>query len=165
MEKSGNELKKEIREANPELKHRDLSVKYNVYSYRVQVKKFVPLSKIEEVAKKEESYQKCEASGEILQGGNTFVFVDYMSWKMPQDEPFQVEIPQEAIEAVEAVLPNFEHGSWKNEHGGSSKKSYHLSQAIKEKGGYFSEWTQEDISAGLSEMRKVYPRLQEWFNY
>lgn len=166
---TGNELKKEIRTANPALKHLDLSVKYGHSSYDIDLKVFYPLSKVKAVAMKEESYQRCEGSGEILQGGNTFVSVSYMTWKMPQDESFQVPVPQEAMDAVGKALELFEHESWKNESSGNggNSKNYHLSQRIfkERENTFFADWTEDDIKSGLHTMRNVYPRLQNWFNY
>lgn len=37
----------------------------------------VELSAVESIARRAESIQRCEITGEIMQGGNTFVFVEY----------------------------------------------------------------------------------------
>jgi hypothetical protein len=80
----GQDLKKEILNATG-LKARDISVRYDG-SYHVNVKTIYPLSEIEEIANKKESYQRDEATGEILCGGNTFVFVKYdYDFKLPDE--------------------------------------------------------------------------------
>ena len=138
--KTGNELKKEIRAAVPELGHRDLSVKYDG-SYRVKVKKVVPLSKVEEIAKGEESYSRCEASGEILSGGNTFVFVEYCNWLMPQDEPYEVEVPEEMINVALASIKEVPT-LWDDADYGDRQKE--LVRKMK-KSETFEEYTESDL--------------------
>jgi len=50
----------------------------NVYSVRVTLKdRSINIDPIEKMCKQFESYRRDQATGEILQGGNTFVFVQY----------------------------------------------------------------------------------------
>ena len=153
---TGNELKREIRTACPELKHRDLSVK-NDGSYNIELKAFFPLSRVKAVAEKNESIDRCQYSGEILSGGNTFVFVGYV---------YKIEVPQTAMDAVEKLLPRFNGESWKSDNlgGGTASKNYHLSNALKEEGGFFAEWTKDDIIKGLHAMRSC-EKLQDWYKF
>jgi|GEM_PF-3703976 len=67
------ELKKELG-----LSSRDVSVKSDAYAVWVRVKnKDIKLQDVERIAKKQESIDKCEITGGILQGGNSYVFVEY----------------------------------------------------------------------------------------
>ena len=158
----GTELKKEIRENVKTLGHRDLSVKYDG-SYRVALKKFVPLSPIEKIAEKRESYQRCEATGDILQGGNTFVFVEYMRWDTNKDQAFSLEVPQEALDQAETALEDFYNSSW----GGSdsSSRHHHLARKIAESCPFFSDWSAEDVSKGLSLLVENSEKISNWIHW
>jgi len=59
------------------LTSQDVSVRSSRGAIRVEIK--IPTAKgpIEEIARMAEHVDRCEFSGEILAGGNTFVFVDY----------------------------------------------------------------------------------------
>jgi len=58
------------------LGRKDVSVKVDVYSVTVQAKhEAVDLKQLQSTLSKFESYDRDEATGEILSGGNTFVFV------------------------------------------------------------------------------------------
>jgi len=60
------------------LNSRAVSVRRSGCSIRVTIKRAdVKRAPVEEIAERAKSIRYCEASGEILQGGNTFVFVDY----------------------------------------------------------------------------------------
>lgn len=159
---TSNELKKEIRNTVSSLKHNDLSVKYNGYSYNVKLKVLVPLSSVSNVANKYRSVSYCEASGEILQGGNTFVSVGYMSWHTGKNETFEVPVPREAIDQVEKVLERFENSYW--EQNGYDGKFYHLSNAVNADCEFFSEseWNHKDVVAALREVANHSPRLYNW---
>ena len=152
MRPNGNELKKEIRNAVPELKHRDISVRYDS-SYRIEVKKLVDLDRVEEVANKYESYQRCQASGEILQGGNTFVFVNYAYEG--------VEVPEGVIEAVESFLPRFAHEGWDVRGNGNG---YHLSYCVKEANiPFFEGWSRESIQSAIYAMSKQSEKISAFY--
>lgn len=63
-------------------KARDISVRCNNIGYssavRITIKKAnIRKSDIEAIAKKYENIDRCDISGEILLGGNTYIFVDY----------------------------------------------------------------------------------------
>ena len=90
--KKGQELKKEII-TKLNLNAKDISVRYDG-SYEVKIKPWIPASKIEAIAKSRESYQRCEASGEILCGGNTFVFVVY---------DYELKLTDDLIEKIESL--------------------------------------------------------------
>lgn len=52
------------------------------YCFQVTVKDLdIPLEPIEKIARKFKEVDKCERTGEILGGGNTYVFVEY-DWKL-----------------------------------------------------------------------------------
>lgn len=55
-----------------------ISVRNPRGAFNVTIKdKAIPLDAIEEIARSFESVSRCHVSGEILSGGNTFVFVQY----------------------------------------------------------------------------------------
>lgn len=158
---TGNELKKEIRAAVPELGHRDLSVKYDG-SYHIKIKKVVPLSKVEAVAKEHESYSRCEVSGEILSGGNTFVFVEYCRWLLPKDEPFEVDVPEEIINAVESKIKEL-FDIWKNYD--RETRSSHLPKMVKElKPELFEDYTESDVRSVIRLVANKSELVRSWNN-
>lgn len=62
------------------LSRNDVSVNVDVYAVRVQAKhENVNLKLVEDTLSKFESYERDEATGEILSGGNTFVLVKDMN--------------------------------------------------------------------------------------
>lgn len=150
---NGNQLKKEIRSKMPELNHRDISIKYDG-SYRIKIKKFVPLSKVKKVAEVYESYRTCQATGEILSGGNTFVFVDY-SYK-------NIEVPEEIIQEIKEILLSYLGDSWKC--GDYRSRSYHITRAIQEKCKTFNSWSVDDVRDVLSVLEDNCPELYDWIN-
>lgn len=63
-----------------------VKVRYSMYDAVIELKLkdiALPVSKIEEIANKQEHIYECERTGEILAGGNTFVRVNY-SWEAEQ---------------------------------------------------------------------------------
>ena len=85
------ELKKELG-----LNNKHVSVRKNSCSIRVYIKSeeaYKVIDKIEKIAEKQESYQRDEATGEILCGGNTFVFteIDY-DWRKSIEAKFEKEV-------------------------------------------------------------------------
>jgi len=67
------ELKKELG-----LTSKDVSVKSDLYAVWVRIKnEDIKIDDVKNIAKKYESIDKCERTGEILQGGNSYVFVQY----------------------------------------------------------------------------------------
>ncbi len=72
------QVRQEIK--NLGLKRTDVSVTVDVYCVRVQAKhENVNLKQIQDALCKYESYERDEMTGEILSGGNTFVFVKDMN--------------------------------------------------------------------------------------
>lgn len=70
-------IKNEIKAATG-CKARDISVRTSSYSITVKIKNpFINIKDVEKVVNKYESISYDEYSGEILCGGNTFVFVSY----------------------------------------------------------------------------------------
>ena len=69
-------IRKELKEHG--YNNRRVGVRYDGYAIWVTVKEFeIDIKEIENIANKYENYSIDERTGEILQGGNTFVFVDY----------------------------------------------------------------------------------------
>lgn len=87
-------LKKELN-----LSNRQVSVKKDNSSIIVTVKIPVDIRPIEKIAKAYKRVDICERSGEILCGGNTFVFVKY-SREMIKEE--SKKFLDEALKAIEA---------------------------------------------------------------
>lgn len=73
---TGNQIKKELKEAG--IPTKNISVRLNSCSIRVSISDLsIDAEKVEALVNKYESIDRCERTGEILQGGNTFVLVDY----------------------------------------------------------------------------------------
>jgi len=140
---SGSDLKKEII-TKLNLKASDISVRYDG-SYRVTIKTWIPLSKVEEIAKSRESYQRDDRTGEILCGGNTFVFVDY---------DYKLELTEELINAVKS-LPVI---TWGQGYTSDSSKYYHYSRMLAE----ILNWDQKDAGCVLTKnyelCKEIYSR-------
>lgn len=69
-------IRKELKEHG--YNNRRVGVRYDGYAIWVTIKELaIDKKEIESIAMKYESYSRDEHTGEILQGGNTFVFVDY----------------------------------------------------------------------------------------
>ena len=69
-----------IRQALKEHGHssRKVGVRYDGYAIWLTIKDLdIDIKEIEQLAKGYESYERDEFTGEILSGGNTFVFVNY----------------------------------------------------------------------------------------
>lgn len=58
--------------------NRKVGVRYDEYAIWLTIKDLaIDIKEIEQLAKGYESYERDEFTGEILSGGNTFVFVNY----------------------------------------------------------------------------------------
>jgi hypothetical protein len=81
---NANEVKKELR-ANG-IKTKNIRIRCNYSAVYITLKDLtIDIDKVQEVARnKWEHYSRDERSGEILQGGNTFVFVEY-DWQVLRD--------------------------------------------------------------------------------
>ena len=69
-----------IRQALKEHRYnnRKVGVRYDGYAIWLTIKDLaIDIKEIEQLAKGYESYERDEFTGEILSGGNTFVFVNY----------------------------------------------------------------------------------------
>lgn len=61
-----------------EYNNRKVGVRYDGYAIWLTIKDLaIDIKEIEQLAKGYESYERDEFTGEILSGGNTFVFVNY----------------------------------------------------------------------------------------
>lgn len=83
-ELSGNEIKRILRKAGIETKHISVRHKWCGYSesYWVKIMSLdVDKKKVERICRGLESYEVDERTQEILQGGNTYIFVDY-DWQL-----------------------------------------------------------------------------------
>lgn len=93
---NANQIKKELKEAG--IPTKKISVRCDG-SVHVTIKDLsISIEAVEKVVKKHEHYQRDEYNGEILQGGNTFVFVDY-DWGLKaewyKNEAFAQEVLKE----------------------------------------------------------------------
>lgn len=69
-------IRKELKEHG--YNNRRVGVSYDGYAIRLNIKELaIDIKEIENIAMKYENYSRDERTGEILSGGNTFVFVDY----------------------------------------------------------------------------------------
>lgn len=69
-------IRKELKEHG--YNNRRVGVSYDGYAIRLTIKELaIDKKEIENIAMKYENYSRDERTGEILQGGNTFVLVDY----------------------------------------------------------------------------------------
>lgn len=69
-------IRKELKEHG--YNNRRVGVSYDGYAIRLNIKELaIDIQEIENIAMKYENYSRDERTGEILSGGNTFVFVDY----------------------------------------------------------------------------------------
>lgn len=69
-------IRKELKEHG--YNNRRVGVSYDGYAIRLNIKELaIDKKEIENIAMKYENYSRDERTGEILSGGNTFVFVDY----------------------------------------------------------------------------------------
>lgn len=108
MKEKAQALKKELKAKGYNLK--DFSIRTNAYEMRIKIKN-VEINKttIEEIARKYEHVDYDERLGEILAGGNEFVFVEY-------DVDFSTIYEQyknKAIELLETIEQEIAtHGSW-----------------------------------------------------
>jgi len=75
-------------------------------SLRIEIKDaLVPLNEVEAVAKKYQHVDRCEFSGEILCGGNTYVNVSYQSYPESVLDPYADRI----VARVEAAMAKVEN--------------------------------------------------------
>ena len=74
--KTAKDLRKQLKDELG-LNSRQVSVRSDSCSIHVTIKVPAPKSPIEAIAKTAESIDRCEYSGEILSGGNTYVSVTY----------------------------------------------------------------------------------------
>lgn len=101
MNKNANDIKKELREEG--ISTKGVSIRVDCRAIRVWIKNpNVSSSAVKEILSKYESISYCYASGEILSGGNTYVFVHY-----DIDYDKEKEFKQEAIQMVVDGTFNF----------------------------------------------------------
>jgi len=85
---TGQQAKKIIKDLGFDTSKVSCTVRRGSYSLTVTIKDIhIPLEPIQEALAKFEKIDRCEYSGEILQGGNHFVFVNY-DWGMTIPEEF-----------------------------------------------------------------------------
>ena len=78
---TGSEAKKIIKKLGFDSRKVSCNVRPGSYTMNVRVKDLsIPLEPIEDALKQFERINRCEYSGEILQGGNRFIFVQYESF-------------------------------------------------------------------------------------
>lgn len=69
-------IRKELKEHG--YNNRRVGVSYDGYAIWLNIKELaIDIKEIENIVMKYENYSRDERTGEILQGGNTFVFVNY----------------------------------------------------------------------------------------
>lgn len=85
------------------IKPRQVSIRRDGSSANVTIKDLsVEYDKVNEAAHKFEKIDRCEYSGEILCGGNRFVFVDY-DWRV-ESAAKETELYKELLAKAEAAL-------------------------------------------------------------
>lgn len=85
---TGQQAKKIIKGLGFDTSKVSCTVRRGTYSLTVTVNDLsIPLEPIEAALSKFEKIDRCEYTGEILQGGNHFVFVQY-DWQTPVPEAF-----------------------------------------------------------------------------
>lgn len=72
-----------------------ISVRQSAYSIRVVFKQWCDLEKAKTIAKRFERIDRCQHTGEILQGGNTFVSVQFDS---------SLELSTETLAKLDAIV-------------------------------------------------------------
>jgi hypothetical protein len=75
-----NELRKELKEHGYSNRKVSVTCSYGGYSERIDVTikdLSIPIKEIKEIANKYKSISDCEVTHEILEGGNTYIFVKY----------------------------------------------------------------------------------------
>jgi hypothetical protein len=88
------EIKKELAKAL-NVKFNDFSVTQPRYSsIQIDIKTLVSRSAVKAIVQKYEKINRCEATDEILLGGNTFVFVDYDLRKATIDSTLIAQLEQ-----------------------------------------------------------------------
>jgi hypothetical protein len=88
------EIKKELAKAF-NTKFNDFSVTNPTYSsINIDIKTLVSKSAVKKITSRYEKIDRCEATGEILSGGNTFVFVNYDLRKATIDSALQAQLEQ-----------------------------------------------------------------------
>tara|TARA_R110002020_G_scaffold26908_3_gene86934 strand:- start:1439 stop:1708 length:270 start_codon:yes stop_codon:yes gene_type:complete len=79
------EIKKTLGYSSRQVSVRNRPCGYST-SLKITVKSLdIPLEPIEAIAKKYKSVDRCEYTGKILSGGNTFIFVSY-DWQLKHAE-------------------------------------------------------------------------------
>jgi len=144
---NGRELKKKIREKTG-LSVRDISVREGGGSYstsfHVKLKTPYPKSKVDDIARESESYERCQASGEILGGGNTFVFVKY---------DYEMEIPEKLKEQIIGLKDKLVTRDWMSQYQIISYYAEQLKEIIGE--GY----SKSDCSALIAHNNEIVEEL------
>ena len=143
----GQELKKEII-TKLNLRARDISVESDYSAFRITVKTWIPLSKVEEIANTRQHIDRCERTGEILSGGNTFVFVHY---------DYGMKLTDELVLKIEGLpIINFGEGFVPD-----SNKYYHYSRMLQDILGK-EDWTERDagqvLTADYDLCKRIYNR-------
>ncbi len=146
---SGNDVKKMILAAIPELSYKDVSVIFkDRIAYYIKIKKVVANSKVKDVVNELVSVDRCEITGEILSGGNTYVFVEYSDSIVITDDI--IEIFEKAI--IEIV--KYSDDSFMD-------KQQKLARNIS-LNEMFSEYTSADIYKLIYSVSKQFYDVQEW---
>ena len=97
----GQELKKEIVKTLG-ISPKKISVRYDG-AYRIALKCWdIPKEEVQKVAQSKEKISRCEATGDILSGGNTFVFVEY---------DYRLDPPANAKEIIIKAIKSFNFDS------------------------------------------------------
>lgn len=97
------EIKKALKEKGYASKDISIRKKYGGYSvaYYVKIKTpYIDKDAISKIVRKFESFEMCQASGEILMGGNTYIFVSYENSKVEELSRLFKKLPYEKIVVV-----------------------------------------------------------------
>jgi len=134
---TGNEIKQALAKKF-KTSPRDFRAVHDKYSmgssYDIEVKKIIPITKVRDfvASLNIEHIDRCEASGEILSGGNTFVSVNYAR---------DLEIPIDVkIKLIEARLKIQINAKWDND------CAQHFVDYLDDKKVFGDNFNKEDIS-------------------
>jgi hypothetical protein len=119
---NGNQAKKELKAAGIDTKKIRIYTRRGSGSLNVSIRDLsISVESVDAVLRKYENISRCEHTGEILQGGNDFVFIGY-DW--------EASIPEAFVDAFQLAC-----AYWGRLPRNDQSDRYHFSRAIMKDGG------------------------------